>query len=72
MTILKQIRKKNRYTQEEFAKILGIKKRAYASYENGERKTPPLVLAKILRIRGTSDDIKLANILEEFYGQVRN
>lgn len=68
MTILKQLRISNRYTQEQFAKILGIKKRAYISYESGERRIPPLVLAKILKMRGTESDIKLSKILEEIYG----
>ena len=67
MTILKQLRTANRYTQKEFAKILGINFNTYRSYENGNREMPPKVLAKILRMRGTESDLKLAKILEDVY-----
>lgn len=68
MTILKRIRKENRYTQKQFADLLGINFYTYISYENGSREMPPKVLAKILKMRGTESDIKLAKILEEIYG----
>ena len=67
MTILKQLRIANRYTQKEFAKILGINFNTYRSYENGNREIPPKILAKILIMRGTESDLKLAKILEEVY-----
>lgn len=67
MTILKQIRLANRYTQEQFANLLGLNLYTYRSYELGNREIPPKVLKKILKMRGTESDIKLAKILEEFY-----
>lgn len=67
MTILKQIRIANRYTQEQFAKKLGINFYTYRAYETGSREIPPKLLAKILKMRGTESDVKLAKILEEIY-----
>lgn len=67
MTILKEVRIANRYTQQQFSKLLGINFYTYRAYENGSREIPPRVLAKILKMRGSESDVKLAKILEEVY-----
>ena len=38
--ILKEIRTKNGYTQQQIAQALGIKYQVYARYENGENEMP--------------------------------
>lgn len=67
MTILKQLRLSNRYTQKQFAKILGVNINTYIAYENGKREIPPKLLAKILKMRGKESDCKLAEMLEKIY-----
>ena len=34
---IKELRKKNKYTQDEIAKVIGVSRQALAFYENGER-----------------------------------
>ena len=37
---LKKLRKQNKYTQEDIAKILNISRQAYCRYENDQREVP--------------------------------
>lgn len=67
MTLIRQIRKENRYTQKQFADLLGLNYYTYRAYDKGSREVPPKILAKVLRIRGNDSDLKLAQILEDVY-----
>ena len=37
---LKKLRKQNKYTQEDIAKVLNISRQAYCRYENDQREVP--------------------------------
>lgn len=65
LTILKQFRLDNRYTQKEMAKMLELNLNTYRNYELGNRTVPYCLLRRFLLLRGNEDDIKLANILKE-------
>ena len=67
MTILKQLRLREKKTQDEMAKLLGINKSRYCSYERGIRTIPPCILKKILLLRGCDEDKKMVKVLEEVY-----
>lgn len=43
---LKKLRETARYTQEDVAQILGIKRSAYSNYESGDREVPIDVIEK--------------------------
>lgn len=68
MTILQGVRLKLNKTRTEMSKMLGLNYYTYRSYELGVREIPPKVLRKILLLRGSDEDKKLAKILEEIYG----
>lgn len=71
MSMLKKFRLLNEYTQFELAKKLGISRNAYANYEKGIRTMPLNIAYRFLRLRGESDDIKLCNVLEEIYPNIK-
>ena len=51
-TNLKKLREAARYTQDEVAQALGIKRSAYSNYESGEREAPYDVLEKVSDLFG--------------------
>ena len=71
MSMLKKFRLLNEYTQFELAKKLGISINAYANYEKGIRTMPLNITYRFLRLRGESDDIKLCEVLEEIYPNIK-
>ena len=71
MSMLKKFRLLNEYTQFELAKKLGISRNAYANYEKGIRTMPLNITYRFLRLRGGSDDIKLCEVLEEIYPDIK-
>ncbi|MBS7398232.1 MAG: helix-turn-helix transcriptional regulator [Ruminiclostridium sp.] len=56
---LQKCRKEKGISQKEAADILGISKRAYESYERGERDLSTLMLLKICTFYGVSSDYML-------------
>lgn len=67
LSMLRQYRVQNKYTQKEMANKLNINLNTYRNYELGKRCMPYNILAKFLILRGYKDDLKLAKILEEEY-----
>lgn len=57
---LKNIRKKNNYNQKDFAKLLNVKQRTYASWERRENNLPINIAFKIADLFDVS--------LDEIYG----
>lgn len=57
---IKNIRIKNNYNQADFAKLLGVKQRTYASWERKENKLPIEIAFKIADLLEVS--------LDEIYG----
>lgn len=49
---LKKLREAARYTQEDVAQALGVKRSAYSNYESGEREAPYDVLEKASNLFG--------------------
>ncbi len=58
---IKQLRKENRYTQAELAKLLGVTKSTVASYENNSRQPSYEVLVKLAEVFHVSVDSILLN-----------
>ncbi len=58
---LKELRKENRITQAEMAKILNIKQQSYARYENNTSEPSYEMLVKISKIFSVSCDYLLGN-----------
>ena len=67
---LKQLRRKNRLSQKEFAEKLGINARTYASYERGERDISTAVLLNICKTLNISSDELIGNELKEQKTQI--
>ena len=65
MTIFKEVREKNRATQQEMADHLEIPLRRYRSYEHGLRVPSWDVVVKILWMRNKGKDRELAKILND-------
>ena len=65
MSILRETRKTLRYTQAQFAQLLGVTINTYQAYESKRHKVPDEVKIKLLRLRGTQEDLKLADELEK-------
>ena len=65
MSILRETRKTLRYTQAQFAQLLGVTINNYQAYESKRHKVPDEVKIKFLRLRGTKEDLKLADELEK-------
>lgn len=65
MSILRETRKALRYSQAQFAQILGVTTSAYQTYENQRNKVPDEIKIKVFRLRGTKEDLKLADELEK-------
>lgn len=59
MNRLIQLRKENKVTQEDIAKILGISRQAYSNYELGNREPDIDVLKKIAEYYDVSIDYLL-------------
>lgn len=57
--ILKDLRKENKYTQEDIAKKIGITKSAYGYYEQGKTVPDAHTLSKLASIFGVSTDYLL-------------
>ena len=53
---LRQLRIKNKYTQEKIAKYLNITRTTYYFYESGKREIPVALLSKLARLYKTSID----------------
>lgn len=53
---LKQLRKKNGYTQQNVADILGLKRATYAKYENGQATPPIAVFIRLATMYGVNVD----------------
>lgn len=49
---LKKLREANRFSQEQVASFLGIKRSAYSNYECGDREAPVEVLEKASNLFG--------------------
>lgn len=49
---LKQFRDFNRFTQEQVADYLGIKRSTYSNYESGEREAPLDILERVSSLYG--------------------
>lgn len=71
MSMLKKFRLLNEYTQFELAKKLGISINAYANYEKGIRTMPLNITYRFLKLRGEVNDIKLCEVLEEIYPNIK-
>lgn len=67
MTLLKEYRINNNLGQKEMASKLNCSLPAYRNYELGKRIIPHNVLINFLKLRGKSQDLELADILEEIY-----
>lgn len=67
MSQIKKWRIENRYSIPQMASKLEINKYTYRNYEKGNCNMPPEILIKFLRIRSELDDLKLAEMLEEYY-----
>lgn len=67
MSIYKKYRKSRGITQKRMAELLDVNVNTYRNYELGKRVMPYEVLIDFLRLRGETDDLKLANLLEELY-----
>ena len=59
MNRLRELRKKNGYTQEELGRLLGVQKAAVCKYEIGRCSIPQEVLLKLCDILGVSADYLL-------------
>ena len=53
---LKELRIKNKYSQEKIAKYLDITRTTYCFYELGKREIPVNLLSKLARLYKTSID----------------
>ncbi|EHQ8834537.1 helix-turn-helix transcriptional regulator [Enterococcus faecalis] len=62
---LKELRKKNKLTQEELAKALGISRDVYANWENGRAKPDFLQLSNIADYFDTSIDYLVGRVDKE-------
>lgn len=56
---LKQIRKANKFTQQDLADAVGIERSTYASYETGRNKPDVILLKRIANVFGVSSDFIL-------------
>lgn len=63
---LKELRKKNKLTQKELAKSLGISRDVYANWENGRAKPDFLQLSNIAIYFNTSIDYLVGKIDKEY------
>lgn len=59
--ILKELRVKNRYSQELLAKVLGISRQAYMKYESGEVEPSLEVVRKLCKIYNVTSDYLIYN-----------
>lgn len=62
--ILRELRQKFKFSQDQLSEILGISKYTLAHYETGKSKIPSEFIAKIACLYGVSTDMLLG--LEEF------
>lgn len=62
---LKELRKRNKLTQEELAKALGVSRGAYASWENGRRKPDFLQLSNMADYFDTNIDYLVGRVDKE-------
>ncbi|WP_379897981.1 helix-turn-helix domain-containing protein [Enterococcus faecalis] len=62
---IERITKKNKLTQEELAKALGVSRGAYASWENGRRKPDFLQLSNIADYFDTNIDYLVGRVDKE-------
>lgn len=53
---MKEVRKALKMTQEKFADSLGIPKRTYISYEQGDRPVPERMIVSISAVHGVNED----------------
>lgn len=53
---LKELREESKYTQEQIAKILGVKQNTYSQYEKELRQIPIPLLIKLAKFYEVSTD----------------
>ncbi len=70
--ILKELRKKSGYTQEQLSKMLNISKSTVSMYENGERTPPPDMLEKIADIFKIDINVLFGRGLNEAIAKIGN
>lgn len=63
---LKQLRTFNRFSQEQVAEYLAIKRSTYSNYESGEREAPLEVLEKISNLYGCELYVLFEENMESF------
>lgn len=61
VTMLRKLRDKYGYTQQDVADRVGISKPAYRSYENNDRRIPVDVLTRVAALYNVSMDELLGN-----------
>lgn len=61
MKVLKELRKRYNWTQQDMAKKLGITRPAYTRYETGEREPDFEMMKKLSNIFGVSTDYLIGN-----------
>ena len=66
MTIIKEYRKSQKLTQVEMAQKMGVSLEGYKKYERGQRVMPLKTLNIFLKLRGTKEDLKLSEALEQY------
>lgn len=64
---LKQLRDFNKFSQEQVAEYLGIKRSTYSNYESGEREAPLDVLEKISNLYGCELHVLFEENIESFH-----
>ena len=62
--ILKELRTKNRYSQELLAKILGLSRQAYMKYESGEVEPSVEIVRKLAKIYKVPYEVLIDNQFE--------
>ena len=67
---IKEYRLKNNFTQQEFAKILGISKQTLSTYENGTAVPEMTVALKFVEISGANADELI--FLEDYIDKIES
>lgn len=65
---IKELRKEEKYTQQQVADTLGIKRQVYRRYEVGERMIPVCLLIKLSELYNVSCDyiLELTDIRQKY------
>lgn len=70
--ILKELRVKNRYSQELLAKVLGLSRQAYMKYESGEVEPSVEIVRKLAKIYRVPYEVLIDNHFESSSETNRN